>query len=445
MQAQGCYSSLWLRGLPAKRAFYVVDSSTEIKGVWPVPDLTGVRFATDATGPKDPRDGPVLWGVIAFRVLEGDEEGDLHTGQIQVVGSITGAVSHEQTVFRGEAAAVCETVRAHPGEDELDITLDCEGVLRRIHRRNPGHSNRDLLDPVRAGAHRLRLTWINSHLDRKAFGAKFGHNEEWRRQANSMVDELVKNRARRIAGPTVQATVRLWDRQVQEVLQFLGQRVSYLLTADEADKAAVLFRPRAARPSRGAPQSKPTEVVEARPSRRQQLESLIQDGTRGGHCWQESHRGSTNLTISCSRCGLYVQQNDNACIFDRKTKQPCAGQAMDLLPGMHPSHKLESLGSAFICIQCKRVQRVGFSTLAPVFGKLCAPTQTCNSKLSKMWRQSRETQQHAPPAGAGGGQGGQEMRGTQKQTFKKNSVRNDDSGLVQPRLTFRPKPRAQDR
>eukprot|EP00439_Symbiodinium_sp_Y106_P081961 s2196_g21.t1 len=148
MQAQGCYSSLWLRGLPAKRAFYVVDSSTEIKGVWPVPDLTGVRFATDATGPKDPRDGPVLWSVIAFRVLEGDEEGDLRTGQIQVVGSITGAVSHEQTVFRGEAAAVCETVRAHPGEDELDITLDCEGVLRRIHRRNPGHSNRDLLDPV---------------------------------------------------------------------------------------------------------------------------------------------------------------------------------------------------------------------------------------------------------------------------------------------------------
>ena len=205
------------------------------------------------------------------------------------------------------------------------------------------------------------------------------------------------------------------------------------------------FRPRAARPSRGAPQSKPTEVVEARPSRRQQLESLIQDGTRGGHCWQESHRGSTNLTISCSKCGLYVQQNDNACIFDRKTKQPCAGQAMDLLPGMHFSHKLESLGSAFICIQCKRVQRVGFSTLAPVFGKLCAPTQTCNSKLSKMWRQSRETQQHAPPAGAGGGQGGQEMRGRQKQTFKKNSVRNDDSGLVQPRLTFRPKPRAQDR
>ncbi|CAE7719426.1 unnamed protein product, partial [Symbiodinium necroappetens] len=245
MQAQGCHTSLWLRGLPAKRAFYEVDSSAEIKGVWPVPDVTDVRFATDATGPKDPRDGPVIWGVIAFRVLDGDQEGDLNTGRIQVVGSITGAVSHEQTVFRGEAAAVCETVQAHPGEDELDITLDCEGVLRRILRRNPGHSNRDLLDPVRAVAHRLRLTWINSHLGRKAFGAKFGHAEEWRRQANFAVDELVKKRALRIAGPTVQASVRLWDKRVQEVLQFLGQRVSFLLTADEADKAEVLFQPKA--------------------------------------------------------------------------------------------------------------------------------------------------------------------------------------------------------
>ncbi|CAE7247768.1 unnamed protein product [Symbiodinium sp. CCMP2592] len=247
MQAHGCHTSLWLRGLPAKRAFYEVDSSVEIKGVWPVPDLTDVRFATDATGPKDPREGPVIWGVIAFRVLAGGEEGESHTGRIQVVGSITGAVSYEQTVFRGEAAAVCETVQAHPGEDELDITLDCEGVLRRIQRRGPGHSNRDLLDPVRAVAHRVRLTWVNSHLGRKAFEAKFGSDKEWRRQANCVVDELVKKRALRIAGPTVQASVRLWDKQVREVVQFLGQRVSFLLTADEADKAEVLFQPKADR------------------------------------------------------------------------------------------------------------------------------------------------------------------------------------------------------
>ncbi|CAE7258263.1 unnamed protein product [Symbiodinium sp. CCMP2592] len=443
MQAHGCHTSLWLRGLPAKRAFYEVDSSVEIKGVWPVPDLTDVRFATDATGPKDPREGPVIWGVIAFRVLAGGEEGELHTGRIQVVGSITGAVSYEQTVFRGEAAAVCETVQAHPGEDELDITLDCEGVLRRIQRRGPGHSNRDLLDPVRAVAHRVRLTWVNSHLGRKAFEAKFGSDKEWRRQANCVVDELVKKRSLRIAGPTVQASVRLWDKQVREVVQFLGQRVSFLLTADEADKAEVLFQPKADRLGRGTPHATSTDRGDAtRLSRRQQLELLIQEGTRGGHCWQESHRGSTNLTISCRKCGLYVQQNDSACIFDRKTKQLCAGQAMEPLPGMHPSHKLESLGSAFICIQCKRVQRVGFRALAPVFGKLCAPTQTCNSKLSKLWRQGREAQQHALPGGGGAGQ--PRNQGRKKQTFKKNSVSDDNSGLVQPRLSFRPPPRAQD-
>ena len=39
-----------------------------------------------------------------------------------------------------------------------------------------------------------------------------------------------------------------------KVLQFLGQRVSFLLTADEADKAEVLFQPRADRTGRGAPE-----------------------------------------------------------------------------------------------------------------------------------------------------------------------------------------------
>ena len=307
MQAQGCHTSLWLRGLPAKRAFYEADSSAEIKGVWPVPDVTDVRFATDATGPKDPRDGPVIWGVIAFRVLDGDQEGDLNTGRIQVVGSITGALSHEQTVFRGEAAAVCETVQAHPGEDELDITLDCEGVLRRILRRNPGHSNRDLLDPVRAVAHRLRLTWINSHLGRQAFGAKFGHDEEWRRQANFVVDELVKNRALRIAGPTVQASVRMWDKQVQEVLQFLGQRVSFLLTADEADKAEVLFHPKADRPGRGAPHATSTRV----------------DGTIGSSssCSSKSERGEDtagrNPTVAAQTSPFPVASA--ACMFSKMT------------------------------------------------------------------------------------------------------------------------------
>ena len=53
------------------------------------------------------------------------------------------------------------------------------------------------------------------------------------------------------------------------------------------------------------------------------------------------------------RSGLHVQQHDSACIFERRIAQPCARHTVPNLPGMHPSHKLESMGFAFICIQCK--------------------------------------------------------------------------------------------
>ena len=373
--------------------------------------------------------------MIAFRVRDAEEAGETPTGRIQVVGSITGAVFYEQTVFRGEAAAVHEAVRAHPEEAVMDITLDCEGVLRRIRKRSPGHGNRDLLDPVRAEAHRLRLTWINPHLGVEAFAAKFGPEEEWRRQANCVVDRLVKDRAFRIAGPTVQAAVHRWDQQVNEVLQFLGQRVSYLLTADAADKADVVFQPKAGRNCRTARKPATTEQGDGTQlSRRQRLELLLQEGTQGGHRWQECHRGSTDLTVACSRCSLYVQQNDEAIVFERKLAQPCTGMPLPSLAGMHSSHQLESLGFAFICVRCKRVQKIGFKQLAPVFGKLCSPTQACESKLAKQWRQTREAQQHG--LSSEGRQSVRKNPGSGKKPFKAGACKKGEKGPVQARLSF---------
>ncbi|CAE7475133.1 CACNA1S [Symbiodinium sp. CCMP2456] len=325
LRLTGACPSLWLRGLPPAREFFSQDLKVEINGVWPVRDTAGIYFATDATGPQDPRAGPVVWGAIAFRLVsspENEASGEL----VEVVASITGTLPWEQTVFRGEAAALKEVVLAHPDADGMDITLDCEGVLRRVQRRTPGHSNRDLLDPIREQKHRVQLTWINSHLAPKEFAYKFGAQSEWRRRANGLADALVKDRARRIAGPGTKCEVEQWDAEVGAILQFLGWRVSHLLTADEADKAQVDFEHRPRIKSRNRQGDTMQASAPAVLSRRQRLEQVLQAEAGSGHQWQEGHRGSTNLTISCKTCNLYVQQNEEANVFERKLAQPCIGE-----------------------------------------------------------------------------------------------------------------------
>ena len=149
----------------------------------------------------------------------------------------------------------------------------------------------------------------------------------------------------------------------------------------------------------------------------------------GGHTWKECHRGKTNLTVACGQCSLYVRQNDKAEIFARKLAQPCAGRPMSPLPGMHPSHQLESMGFAFICVHCKRVQKIGFTNLAPVFSKPLCP----HPGVQQQTLQTVATAERGCPAWAGTAGGG---AGRPQFPFKKKSVGDRKTGLVQSCLHF---------
>ena len=60
--------------------------------------------------------------MIVFRILE---------EQIQVVGSASGPVACEQTVFRAEAQAVAYLVEKVQGS--IEVTLDAKGVKQATH------------------------------------------------------------------------------------------------------------------------------------------------------------------------------------------------------------------------------------------------------------------------------------------------------------------------
>ena len=94
----------------------------------------------------------MTWGVIAFKI---------RGSEIQVVGSASGPVVCEQTVFRAEAQALVYLVGKVQGQ--LEVTTDALSVTKAVRRR-PGWKSEDLLQPLREANERLHLTWVNSHL-----------------------------------------------------------------------------------------------------------------------------------------------------------------------------------------------------------------------------------------------------------------------------------------
>ena len=125
----------------------------------------------------------MTWGVIAFKILG---------SEIQVVGSASGPVACEQTVFRAEAQALVYLVGKVQGH--LEVTTDAQSVTKAVQRR-PGWKSEDLLQPLREAKERLHLTWVNSHLTQQEFACKFGEASLWRWRSNQLVDKLVQNKA----------------------------------------------------------------------------------------------------------------------------------------------------------------------------------------------------------------------------------------------------------
>ena len=117
----------------------ISDSFEEASGVFKETDklsAEGLVFATDATGgpSQDPRLRLVAWAIVACELID---------GVVSVVGCVTGLLPGHQSVFRGEAfaaARLCELTTA-----EVNLTLDCLGVKKRLLSRGPGNRVRPIM------------------------------------------------------------------------------------------------------------------------------------------------------------------------------------------------------------------------------------------------------------------------------------------------------------
>ena len=323
----------------------------------------------------------MTWGVIAFKI-QGSE--------IQVVGSASGPVPCEQTVFRAEAQALVYLVEKVQGH--LEVTTDAQSVTKAVRRR-PGWKSEDLLQPLREASDRLHLTWVNSHLTQQEFASKFGAEALWRWRSNQLVDDLVQNQANLRRDMNWEQTVLIGDEVAVRINQLLACRSEQLLQADSSQGPQIIFPerpsdegntavkktlkgPRQAKiikfssKTRTKPQAQ--SPGETRPNKRRQMEAMLEGASPNvGHTWVVGHRSRDQLTIKCSTCGLYVEQTEPVQVFDKKASHHCMFQGPPFPMPAHKSHRMVNGGRAWLCTKCGLKQWVNQETLSGALSKEC--------------------------------------------------------------------------
>ncbi|CAE7204055.1 pol, partial [Symbiodinium sp. CCMP2592] len=75
------------------------------------------------------------------------------------------------------------------------------------------------------------------------------------------------------------------------------------------------------------------------------LARLSGDEDSLGHQWVKGAEGSTNMTMKCAICGLYLQQINDLPSFDRLMHHPCKGRGDPLQQwNIHSSHDMINMG-----------------------------------------------------------------------------------------------------
>ena len=376
-------SSLWLRGLPG-------NQPRPLSYAQVLQEAKDLHFATDGGpgGSQDSRFQVMTWGVIAFKI-QGSE--------IQVVGSASGPVPCEQTVFRAEAQALVYLVGKVQGH--LEVTTDAQSVTKAVRRR-PGWKSEDLLQPLRDAKERLHLTWVNSHLTQQEFACKFGEAALWRWRSNQLVDELVQTKANECRDMKWEQKVLIGDEVVIRVNNLLARRAEELLQADSSQGPQITFPDRLSQ-NEEAPLKKMTKgprqakIIkfsskartktqahgpgDTKPNKRRQMEAMLEGASPNlGHTWVVGHRSRDQLTIKCSTCGLYVEQTEPVQVFDKKASHHCLFQGPPFPLPAHGSHKIVNGGRAWLCTKCGLKQWVNQDTLSGALSKECR--QRCQGK-----------------------------------------------------------------
>ncbi len=375
---------LWTLGLNPKHTTETpLSENLQWEGDWDAVKRAphSFKWGTDGTAgaSKDPRMQCHVWGVVAAKV----------TGQeITVVASVTGRLVGPQNVYRSEARAILFVSEYQQGM-VLDVTTDSQSVCKRLQRKSLKGASMDLFERFESTRDFIEPFWINSHMEKEPFKAKFGEQHEWRRLLNAEADKLVGLRAHQDRNVELERDIRARDAVSRQVNGLLAKRVQALLDYDKDQGPQVVWVEKGQRQASPKTQKKPKNAKggkrktvfviktpvfdkERKLNKRQQLEKALEGGEAAkGHNWQEGHRSRINLTAKCTKCGLYIQQVEKPSNFEAKISQPCWSQPCEVPEGLfHKSHKMKNAGVAWVCMVCQCAQNIG-GTMPKTLQKQC--------------------------------------------------------------------------
>ncbi|CAE7255944.1 unnamed protein product, partial [Symbiodinium sp. CCMP2592] len=327
------WESLWLRGLvpwskTRMQLHQGIERGLRVDGLWKegcVLDASNFVFATDASGgpgSSDDRLRCVSWAIAAYALTPNGP---------QRVASIS-CLEKDLTVPAAEQRALLELFQWVSGD--FDVTIDCQSVTQILKKSSPPQ---DSLIPWANVWHqkgRAQVTWVPSHKDQLYFKQ---HNiQEWRRIINDDVDGI----CRQVSAEAYSWEHAPWLKQVdaicKEISLHLAKKISFILQHRKSGMLPwILERPKQATAEHEQPLVIPNPVfVKPKPTtlnKRQRMLACI-EGTVDtlGHRWVLGSEGSTNLTMRCEICGLYVQQILLQKRFDKLMQHPCKDQATEL-------------------------------------------------------------------------------------------------------------------
>ncbi|CAE7360222.1 unnamed protein product, partial [Symbiodinium sp. CCMP2592] len=391
----------WLRGLPPLSEVRHPKPASEqcglqVTGLWSTQStLEGSRyvFACDASGGPGGSDQRLLvttWSIGAYALVD---------GQPKRVASATCLEAEPLTVPQAEQRALFELMHRVTGD--FDATTDCKSVKQILCKANPPQEGVVPWGTIWHERSRIRLHWVSSHKS-AAYFEKQGW-EQWRRLINEDVDKLCGERASQHFSIAHAKWLKKCDSVVEQVCYSLARRAGFIIrqrkspdfpwilnrgATDTAPKPLVVpnaafVKPSPAKPKnaknpkskKGVSGDKPGPGPKTgKPLNKKQrmLEKLAMPEDPLGHQWVKGAEGPTNLTMKCTKCGLYVQQIADPASFDRLMTHHCIGGGEILSEwGIHATHSMVNMGVQWSCSKCGRLQRPQSAVGAKQLQKPC--------------------------------------------------------------------------
>ena len=375
------WGSLWLRGLVPRAATQMVHGSAS-KGFYAeglfasqavISDDTLV-YATDASGgpgAKDPRSICVAWAIAAYRVTDGVPHR---------VASVTCFPPQPLSVASAEQQAALELF--YRVEGKFDVTVDCKAITHILLKTSPPLEGQVAWGKVWHDRQRADVHWVPSHKTEEYF---VEHNiPEWRRLINKDVDGLCGERAAQVFAAASKPNLREVDQACEDVSLHLARKIGHILLRKKDKEFPWILQRKD--DSWGEPVPKHAKVIPTKvfdkassacvePNKKQKLKRMLATFDPVlGHEWRDCEaKSTTNFTIQCAKCRLYIEQCNAPTIFKRKTEHPCMDIPAPLPENweVHPSHELLNKGPFFTCSKCLAVVKIAATSTSKVIQAPC--------------------------------------------------------------------------